>query len=315
MTDAPRLFISYSHDDEAHKAWVLKLATRLVNNGVDVVLDQWDMRLGGNLPTFMEQGLTSAIRVLAICSATFVKKANEGQGGVGYEKTILTGQLMQDVNTDRIIPIVRNNMSKDKVPTFLLGRLYIDMTNEAAFESSYTELLRDIHGELVAPRPALGANPFAKAAVPIEPLISFASERYVSPANTGTVSFDYSNNNGSYVLGAGDMAFETRWSQSGNDSIYALNSPSSIRTVAIATGANEIEDVADATAHDTSSGTRSPHTGDVVVWQNTAGYFLATKIISVKSRGHGFPADEVVFEYVIATDKGTDFSPPTTEKW
>lgn len=91
MTDAPRLFISYSHDDDAHKAWVLKLATRLVNNGVDVVLDQWDMKLGGNLPTFMEKGLTSAVRVLAICTAKFVEKSNEGQGGVGYEKTILTG--------------------------------------------------------------------------------------------------------------------------------------------------------------------------------------------------------------------------------
>jgi hypothetical protein len=311
MTDAPRLFISYSHDEEAHKAWVLKLATRLVKNGVDVVLDQWDVRLGGNLPTFMEQGLTSAIRVLAICSATFVIKANEGQGGVGYEKTILTGQLMQDVNTDRIIPIVRNNMSKDKVPTFLLGRRYIDMTDDAAFEASYTELLRDIHGEPVAPRPALGENPFAKVAVPIEPRVSFTSERYVSPANTGTVAFDYSNNNGSYVLGAGDMAFETRWSRSGNDSIYVLNDPSSIRTVAIAMGATKIEDVADATAHDTSSRHRSPHTGEGVIWQNTAGYFLATKITSVKSRGHGFPADEVVFEYVIATDKGTDFGPPT----
>lgn len=312
MTEAPRLFISYSHDDEAHKAWVLKLATRLVKNGVDVVLDQWDMSLGGNLPTFMEKGLTSAVRVLAICTATFVKKANEGQGGVGYEKTILTGQLMQDVNTDRIIPVVRNNPAKNKVPTFLLGRLYIDMTDDTAFEANYTELLRDIHGEPVAPRPPLGANPFAKVPVAIDPKVSFSSDRYVSPANTGTVTFDYSNNNGSYVLGAGDMAFETKWSRGGNESIYVLNDPSSIRTVAIPVGATEIKDVTDAIAHDTSSRHRSPHRGEVVIWQNTAGYFLATKIISIKSCGHGFPVDEVVFEYVIATNKGADFSPPTT---
>ena len=69
MPKAPRLFISYSHDDQAHKDWVLNLATRLVNNGVDVILDQWNMALGGDLPRFMETGLVDADRVLAICSA------------------------------------------------------------------------------------------------------------------------------------------------------------------------------------------------------------------------------------------------------
>lgn len=311
MTDAPRLFISYSHDDEAHKAWVLKLATRLVDNGVDVVLDQWNMQLGSNLPTFMEKGLTSAVRILAICSSAFVQKANEGQGGVGYEKTILTGQLMQDVNASRIIPVIRNNSSKDRVPTFLLARMYVDMTDDSAFEARYTELLRDVHGQPVAPRPPLGTNPFTKSVAPVDPWISFTSSRYVSPANFGTVTFDYSNNNGKYVAGAGDMAFETKWSRGGNESIYVLDEPASIRTVAIAMGAGEIDDISDATIYDTSSHHRSPHIGEVVVWQNTAGYFMSTKIISIKSRGHGHLADEVIFDYVIATNKGVSFKTPT----
>jgi len=311
MTDAPRLFISYSHDDEAHKAWVLKLATRLVNNGVDVVLDQWDMRLGGNLPTFMEKGLTSAVRVLAICSAPFVKKANEGQGGVGYEKTILTGQLMHDVNTDRIIPVVRNNPDKVKVPTFLIGRLYIDMTDEDKFEASYTELLRDIHDEPVAPRPPLGTNPFSRVAVPLEPRVSFTAERYISPANSGIVTFDYSNNNGKYIVGAGDMAFETAWSGGSNMAIHAYNDPASIRTIALVSNVTSIAEVVDASLFDTSSRVRTPHLGEIVVWQNTAGYYLATKVLSLKARGHGHASDEIVFEYVIATDKGTDFRAAT----
>ena len=36
---APRVFVSYSHDSQDHKNWVLTLATRLVKNGVDVILD------------------------------------------------------------------------------------------------------------------------------------------------------------------------------------------------------------------------------------------------------------------------------------
>ncbi|WP_370457663.1 SEFIR domain-containing protein [Rufibacter sp. XAAS-G3-1] len=35
-----KVFISYSHDSNNHKDWVLQLATRLRLNGVDVILDQ-----------------------------------------------------------------------------------------------------------------------------------------------------------------------------------------------------------------------------------------------------------------------------------
>lgn len=35
----PKVFISYSHDSTAHKAWVLTLATRLEGNGVAVTLE------------------------------------------------------------------------------------------------------------------------------------------------------------------------------------------------------------------------------------------------------------------------------------
>ncbi len=75
----------------------------------------------------------------------------------------------------------------------------------------------------VRPHSPLGANPFTVVPVAIAPLISFGPERYVSPALSGTVTFDYSNNNGRYVVGAGDMAFETAWSGGSNQTIYAYN--------------------------------------------------------------------------------------------
>ena len=33
------MFISYSHDSQEHKKWVLELAYRLRNNGIDAILD------------------------------------------------------------------------------------------------------------------------------------------------------------------------------------------------------------------------------------------------------------------------------------
>src|SRR5437868_4098057 len=98
MTKTPRCFISYSHDTGAHKDWVLALATRLMSNGVEVLLDQWDLRLGGDLPMFMET-IGDADRVIAVCTDAYVDKANEGKGGVGYEKMILSAELMENVKS------------------------------------------------------------------------------------------------------------------------------------------------------------------------------------------------------------------------
>lgn len=123
MAVAPKCFISYSHDDDDHKKWVLMLSTRLLNNGVDVKLDHWDLTLGSDLPFFMEQGLTSVDRIIAICSGKYVEKANNSKGGVGYEKMILTASMMENLTSNKIIPIVRNNLSPKKLPTFLSSKL------------------------------------------------------------------------------------------------------------------------------------------------------------------------------------------------
>jgi len=50
----PTVFISYSHDSEEHKNWVLQLATRLRLNGVDIILDSWNLKLGSDIASFME---------------------------------------------------------------------------------------------------------------------------------------------------------------------------------------------------------------------------------------------------------------------
>lgn len=304
----PKVFVSYSHDSDAHKDWVLTLATRLVANGVDVVLDQWDLTLGSDLPRFMESGLSSAERVIAVCSERYIQKANSGQGGVGYEKMILTAQLMQNIASDRIVPVIRNNNSEPLLPTFLGTRVFIDFRDDLAYESKYAELIRDLHGQQIKPRPPLGRNPFNETPTSAAPLVSFGPERYVSPAMSGVVTFDYSNNNGRFVVGAGDMAFETAWSGGSTHSIHAYTDPPSIRSVALALDVSEITDIVDATSYDTSSRVRTPQLGEIVVWQNTAGYFLATKIEQLQKRSHGSPSDEVTFSYVIAPGKRARFS-------
>jgi hypothetical protein len=104
------------------------------------------------------------------------------------------------------------------------------------------------------------------------------------------------------------MAFETAWSGGSNTSLHAYTDPPSIRSVALALGVANITDVTDAAIYDTSSRVRSPQLGEIVIWQNTAGYFLATKIEKIQSRGHGCSVDEITFSYAIASNKSTSFA-------
>src|SRR5260221_12606987 len=101
----PKAFISYSHDSQAHKKWVLELATRLRNTGIDAILDQSELGPGDDLPHFMERHLASADRVLMICTDQYVEKANAGAGGVGYEKMIVTADFLKTIDSNKVISI------------------------------------------------------------------------------------------------------------------------------------------------------------------------------------------------------------------
>lgn len=157
---APKIFISYSHDSEQHKGWVLKLASALRINGIDAVLDQWDLSPGQDMAAFMARGIRNADRALLICTAPYVEKAEAGTGGVGYERLIVTAEVIGSIDTIKFIPIVRNNGGARKVPDFLGFRLYIDFSVDDQYEAKLEELMREIHGAPAAVKPALGGNPF-----------------------------------------------------------------------------------------------------------------------------------------------------------
>ena len=47
------VFISYAWESEQHRAWVKALANRLLGDGIEAILDQYDLELGDRLPQFM----------------------------------------------------------------------------------------------------------------------------------------------------------------------------------------------------------------------------------------------------------------------
>ena len=162
MAEQPKVFISYSHDSPEHRRWVSELGAKLRHNGVDAILDQWDLGPGDDVTQFIERGIIDSDRVLVVCTDQYVRKANAAEGGVGYERMIVTAQLVQDLGTNKFIPVIRQASRQEKTPTFLGTRVYIDFRNDSQFESEFEKLIHELHRVPVVEKPPLGKNPFAK---------------------------------------------------------------------------------------------------------------------------------------------------------
>ena len=161
MADNPKVFISYSHDSPEHKQWVSELAAKLRRDGIDAILDQWDLGLGDDITRFMERGIVNADRVLVICTDKYVNKANTGEGGVDYERMIINAELVQNLGTDKFIPIIRQASRKEKTPTFLGTRVYADFRNDSQFDAECAKLIRELHKIPIVEKPPLGKSPFS----------------------------------------------------------------------------------------------------------------------------------------------------------
>lgn len=175
----PKCFISYSWDSDSHRAWVRALATQLQDGGVFTHLDQWDVNFGADLAHYMESAVRESDYVLLVCTEKFAEKANSGAGGVGYEKTIVTGEIFSmSPMQSKFVPILRSGQPAAALPSFLKSRAYLDFRSDDQYSTSVQSLLRHIHQAPEVTRPTLG-NPAFRA-----PMAPDASRTQTSPINS-----------------------------------------------------------------------------------------------------------------------------------
>jgi len=110
-------FISYSYDSAEHRAWVGKLATDLTGMGIEVLLDVWELRLGQDTTKFMQAAISQSDRVLMICTEKYVARANDGKsGGVPFEGMIIRAELVENIDTIKFIPVIRDQDKAVRIP-------------------------------------------------------------------------------------------------------------------------------------------------------------------------------------------------------
>ncbi len=169
MSDNPKVFISYSWDNDKHKSWVASLATKLRSDGVDVRLDQWHSVPGDQLPSFMEREIRNNEFVLIICTPNYKVKSDNRKGGVGYEGDIMTAEVFTSKNDRKFIPILKEGNWPDSSPSWLSGKYYIDLSKNDIFEGQYHDLLITLHEK-------------RETAPPIGPIPDLVKKETQSPA-------------------------------------------------------------------------------------------------------------------------------------
>jgi tetratricopeptide (TPR) repeat protein len=181
----PQVFVSYSWDDDAHKAWVAKLATRLQNDGANVILDQWHVRLGDQLPQFMETSVRDSDFVLIICTPRYKERVDRRRGGGGYEGHVITAEVFEySENQRKFIPVLRLGEWKDAAPSWLLGKAFADLRGEPYSDSQYQEL-KDTLLQLLPEAPPIGPKPAGVVPQPPPPKQLFTVPLPENPFFTG----------------------------------------------------------------------------------------------------------------------------------
>ncbi len=159
-TNPPVVFVSYSHDNDEHKKWVLEFSEKLVKYGIDTILDQWDLDFGADTTKFMEDSIKCADKVLMICTECYVQKMNDREGGVGYEAVLATGNLIENLGTTKFIPVVRQDNSNSKLPTCMGSRKFVNFNDTKNYEEEFKKLAGQLHKTPANVKPKLGSNPF-----------------------------------------------------------------------------------------------------------------------------------------------------------
>ena len=104
------------------------------------------------------------------------------------------------------------------------------------------------------------------------------------PALAGEASFDYTSNDGKYVIGNGERTFTLNFGARGHGSIYVLSDPPDIKSVALGPGVTSRSDLGEPWSYDGSSRYRTINVGDAAVIQNRHNYWAAVFVDEVLIR-------------------------------
>jgi hypothetical protein len=143
MQRPPRVFLSYNQATQG--AWVSGLYEFLKGQGVDAIVDRWQLKLTMDLNAWMAQEIAKADRVVIISDDVYARKADRYEDGVGEETRIIESDLPAHAETGKYLPVIRSESLETGTPGYLRGRLVIACPSDAHTASVYQKVLNALY--------------------------------------------------------------------------------------------------------------------------------------------------------------------------
>jgi nucleoside phosphorylase len=153
-----KVFISYSHDSEAHRERVLAIADRLRDDGIDCRLDRYEAAPDRGWAKWMVDEIEEARFVLVICTEQYHRrfrgKEESGKGkGATWEGTIVIQALYDSQGSNsKFIPVLLNSNDESFIPIPLRSSNIYKLDREDGYQLLY----RRLTNQHETPAPSMG---------------------------------------------------------------------------------------------------------------------------------------------------------------
>lgn len=189
--ETPKAFISYSWTTPKFREQVRAWADRIANDGVEIILDEYDLKEGHDKYAYMESMVAdpSVTHVLMFSDKRYAEKANARRAGVGTESQIISKEIYDKVAQSKFVPIVceLDENGAPYLPVFASSRIYIDFSSDEAVNRNWEGLIRLLHGKPLHQKPKVGKPP------------AYITEDTTAPSNPASGKFAVFKN--AYISG------------------------------------------------------------------------------------------------------------------
>lgn len=155
------VFISYFRS-EVNKEKLDRLIKLLEESDIRVIIDERNLEIGGDLPLFMEKNLVESDFIIVILTSGYKKRADDREGGVGYEAAIMAASLSKRETIKKFLPVTFETYRDEIVPVFLASKLASDLSDNLdsiTFKGAVKKLKRTILGISMTSQPTPKAGP------------------------------------------------------------------------------------------------------------------------------------------------------------
>jgi len=189
-TPPPRVFISYAHqtaesaesatpaEPSSHADWVLALADRLRDDGIDAVIDQYEQWPEKGWRGWMNEQLKRADWLLIVCTAEYCRRFDgnvpgDAGRGVRWESQHITQALYEEkLSNRRFVPVLPPGSTANDIPRPLRDWPTFRPADECGYDALYRLLTgqpetrpralgtrRELAPRTVTPLGGAGASP------------------------------------------------------------------------------------------------------------------------------------------------------------